>query len=471
MKNKKLKMGLVAIAAVAGFCINGHAQSVDSLLDKLVDKGVLSVKEANDLREESDKDFTKAYSAKSGMSDWVSALKLNGDLRIRSDSFHYENAAATDRQRFRYRVRFGIVAVMTDGFEAGMRLMTSEPAVGGAAGGNPLSGNASFSDNAAKKFIYVDQAYAKWTPIRSSDLTVALTLGKMENPFVFSELVFDNDYTHEGAALQLTYNLSDKHTLRSAGGAFMLDEVAGSSHDPYMYGAQLRLESVWNKHWSSSVGVAALGIVNEDRLNAARSSTFDITGTATNVVSTTTWTVPNQNGGNLRSPVGGASGSVGTLQNNYTPIVADASVTFTLDEFWHYNVPFPIRLGADFIHNPAASTENNGYSVGVLFGKAGKKGLWELGYTYKHIEGDAWYEEVLDSNFGAFYQAGSTRSGNSSGYFSGTNMKGHVVRGSYTPYNALTLGVIATFAELIQESPVGSDSKTTRVFLDASLKF
>ena len=249
----------------------------------------------------------------------------------------------------------------------------------------------------------------------------------------------------------------------------MLDEISGSSHDPYMYGAQLRLESVWNKHWSSSVGVAALGIVNEDRLNAAQSSTLSGVGTTNTPV--TAWHVPNQNGGNLRSAVGGLSGSVGSLQNNYTPIVADASVTFTLDEFWHYNVPFPIRLGADFIHNPAASTENNGYSVGVLFGKAGKKGLWELGYTYKRIEGDAWFEEVLDSNFGAFYQAGSTRSGNQTGYWSGTNMKGHVLRTSYSPYNALTLGVIATFTELIQESPAGSDSKTTRVFLDASLKF
>ena len=51
---------------------------VHKLLDKLVDKGILSVKEANELREEADKDFAKAYSVKSGMPDWVTALKLNG---------------------------------------------------------------------------------------------------------------------------------------------------------------------------------------------------------------------------------------------------------------------------------------------------------------------------------------------------------------------------------------------------------
>ena len=134
MKNKKLKMGLVAIAAVAGYCINGNAQSVDSLLDKLVDKGVLTVKEAGELREESDKDFNKAYAAKSGMVDWVSALKFNGDLRMRSESFHYDNPAATDRQRFRYRMRFGVLATLSDNFEVGMRLASDEAANGGGSG-------------------------------------------------------------------------------------------------------------------------------------------------------------------------------------------------------------------------------------------------------------------------------------------------------------------------------------------------
>src|SRR4249920_3139511 len=103
MKKQKWTLGLVAIAAVAGYVVNGHAQSVDSLLDKLVDKGVITVKEANELREESDKDFTKAYSAKSGMSEWVSALKFNGDIRGRYESFYFDNPNGVDRQRFRYR--------------------------------------------------------------------------------------------------------------------------------------------------------------------------------------------------------------------------------------------------------------------------------------------------------------------------------------------------------------------------------
>src|SRR6266704_6258192 len=83
------------------------AQSADALIDKLVEKGILTVKEANELREESDKNFSQAYSVKSGMPDWVTALKFNGDFRGRYEGFYSENPAFVDRSRLRYRVRFG----------------------------------------------------------------------------------------------------------------------------------------------------------------------------------------------------------------------------------------------------------------------------------------------------------------------------------------------------------------------------
>jgi hypothetical protein len=51
------------------------AQSADALIDKNMDKGILTVREANDLREEADKNFTTAYSVKSRMPEWVKAFK------------------------------------------------------------------------------------------------------------------------------------------------------------------------------------------------------------------------------------------------------------------------------------------------------------------------------------------------------------------------------------------------------------
>ena len=101
---------LLAIAGSATLGARLQAQSSDALIDKLVEKGILNVNEANQLREETDKDFNKAYSSKSGMPEWVTALKINGDFRGRVEHFNAEDPLFTSRTRFRYRARIGITA-------------------------------------------------------------------------------------------------------------------------------------------------------------------------------------------------------------------------------------------------------------------------------------------------------------------------------------------------------------------------
>jgi len=445
MKKRKLKQaGILATAAVAAFVINGHAQSVDALLDKLVDKGVLTVKEANELREESDKDFTKAHAAKTGMPEWVSALKFNGDIRLRYENFTAENPAFVDRNRFRYRLRFGMVATLMDDFEAGFRLTSSDPV--GTTGGDPISGNTTFQDNASKKFVYIDQAYAKWSPFKGPAFYGSVTGGKMENPFVGSDMVFDADYTPEGFALQSAYQFNDVHAAEFIGGGFILDELGGSSLDSFMYGVQARLDSAWTSKVKTSGGVAAFIIQNDENL--------------------TNGNVPNVNRGNTRN-------GAGAPVYNFNPIYADASVTYSLDHAPMYAGPFPIKAGVDYIINPAApsSADNYGYSAGVTFGKAGKKHTWELSYTWKYLGNNAWYEEVVDSDFGAFYQDPQVNSGLGAGYGSGTGVKGHIVKLAYSPYDSITLSAKWFRTELLNPSPAGSDSLMNRVQVDALWKF
>ncbi|MDQ6632696.1 MAG: putative porin, partial [Verrucomicrobiota bacterium] len=120
---KKIKiLSALLTGTLASFAVGttAMAQSSDALIDKLVEKGILNVKEANDLREEADKDFTKSYSVKSGMPDWVTALKFNGDFRGRYDGIYSRDGS--DRNRLRYRMRFGATASLTDNFEVGLRL-------------------------------------------------------------------------------------------------------------------------------------------------------------------------------------------------------------------------------------------------------------------------------------------------------------------------------------------------------------
>ncbi|HEX5223192.1 MAG TPA: putative porin [Verrucomicrobiae bacterium] len=447
-KHRLKKAGLLATAAVAALVINSRAQSVDSLLDKLVDKGILTVKEANELRAESDKDFDKTYAAKTGLPDWVNGLKFNGDVRVRYENFTSDNPAFIDRNRFRFRLRFGAIATLMDDFEAGFRLTSSEQQ--GAFGGDPISGNATFTDNGSKKFIYIDQAYGKWSPLKGPHLSGSLTAGKMENPFVFSDMVFDQDYTPEGLAMQSAYRINDAQTMQLIGGAFVLDEVGGSSDDAYLYGVQARLDSTWTPKVKTSAGVAGLLIQNDQSLvNGA---------------------VPNINRGNDRNAATAPS-------YNFNPIVADASLTYTLESGPLYTGPFPIKVGGDFIINPAAPSsspslaDDYGYSAGVVIGKSGKKGTWELAYTWKYLGGNAWWEELVDSDFGAFYQVAQVNSGLGAGYGSGTGVQGHIVKLAYSPYDSITLSAKWFRTELINGSQPGSDSTMNRVQVDALWRF
>lgn len=457
-RRNSLKWAAVAAGTLAATtcATNTQAQSADALLDKLVDKGILSQKEANELRDESDAGFRKAYQVKSGMPDWVTALKINGDFRARYENFNSENDsdrrndgilnnnAFVDRSRFRYRLRLGVVASIKDNFEVGLRLSSSE--ANGSFGGDPISGNTTMQDNGSKKFVYLDLAYGKWNFINTRAITSALTIGKMENPFLFSDAVFDADYTPEGAGYNLTYRLNDQHTLKLNAGAFVLDELGGESNDPWMYGAQVRWDATWSPAIASSLGLAGLNIVHEQQL--------------------TNSAVPAVNRGNSRDA------GTGVLSRHFNPVIADASFTYSfVDGVPFYKAAFPIKIAGEYMNNVAASSRNEAWQAGVTFGKAGKKGLWELSYRYKNLEGDAWYEELTDSDFGAYYQGTFPNSGSGAGYGSGTNVRGHIAKFSYSPYDALTLGVTYFRTTLINETPVGSSSDMSRLQVDAVLKF
>jgi hypothetical protein len=421
------------------------AQSADALLDKLVEKGILTTEEATELREEADKGFTTAYQVKSGLPDWVTSFRINGDLRGRAEGFFSDaNDTFDDRMRYRYRARIGFTAVMMDNLEVGLRLASGDidNAQGVTSGVDPISTNQSFQNNGAKKGIFIDMAYAKWSPLNTADWSGSLTIGKMANPYVFSDMVYDGDYTPEGIALQLGYTLNDQHALALSSAAFVLDEIGGESEDPMLYGGQIRWNATWSAKFASTLGAAVNSIHYPESLGNAA--------------------VPNINSGNTRN-------AAGDLVNDYYPVILDAAFTYTHEHGPFYNAAFPIVIAADYMHNPGASDENIAYSVGVTFGKAGKRGLWELSYRYKHLEADAWYEELVDSDFGAIYA--TAPAGGTAGYRAGTNTKGHIVSVAYSPYNSLTLQAKLFFTELIEPSPADSDSEVTRMQLDALWKF
>ena len=440
--NPTTKTALFAGAlALMALTTRSHAQSADALIDKLVDKGVLTVKEAQDLREDADKNFTTAFQAKTGMPDWIAGYKFSGDFRGRVDEQWGDNQAFVNRMQLRYRLRVGVTVSMLDNIEAGFRLGTGNSA------GNPLSNNTTFSGNAAKKPIWVDTAYGKWTVINSGAWMLSGTFGKMDNPFRFTPMVFDPDYTPEGGVVQGLYRLNDRHTLSVAGGGFVLNEITASSLDPYFIGAQVMLDSVWSPHLESSIGGGVLSIDNTAML--------------------TTAAVGDNNSGNTRT--GGA------LNTFFNPLIADASITYKLDSFPFYTGMFPIKIAGEYMNNPATSRRNKGYWVGATLGKSGTRHTWDLSYRYEYLEANAWYEEVVDDDMGALYSNGLA----TPAFRGGTNVKGHMVKLNYSVTDALTFTVGCYVSELIDKTinsagaiaAVNPGSSATHLMVDLSWKF
>jgi hypothetical protein len=467
-----MKLNRISVAAAATTLLAAAtpvaAQSVDALLDTLVNKGVLTVKEANDLREKSDQDYGTAFAAKTGVPDWVTAFKINGDFRGRYEGFYANNPNFPDTGRWRYRARIGFVAVMKEQFEVGLKLGSGNLDGGIPTGGiDPISNNQTMQNNGSKKGIFIDQAYAKWAPLTSPDLTGAITFGKMQNPLLFSPLVFDADYTPEGGAIQLAHTFNAKHNLSLASGAFIFDEISTSSKDPFMFDNQLILNSTWSSKLSTSLGTSFLWISHPEQLGNAA--------------------VPDINVGNTRqtnfpTPPNGANHP----KYSFNPLVLNASATYTLASFPMYPGAFPITLAGEGMINPAVPGQDlingvmtnpgkYGYSAGLTFGKAGKKGTWELSYTYRYLGANSWYEELTDSDFGAYYQIGQPNAGQGAGYRSGTNVKGGIAKLSYSPFDMLTLSATWFRTSLINEKLISGattwDSSINRLQIDAMLKF
>ncbi|MDB6125718.1 MAG: hypothetical protein JWQ71_4711 [Pedosphaera sp.] len=455
MKNYKQSVSLiVGVLATIAFGSSAHAQASDALIDKLVDKGILSVKEANELREEADKDFTKAYAVKSGMSEWVNALKWNGDFRGRYDGIFQDNNnfgpkvgspnsyANHNRDRFRYRARFGLTASMTDDFEVGLRLGSGE--IGSAApslGGSPFSANTTVGNDGSRKFIFVDLAYAKWTPKNWFQVEI----GKMTSPFWFTDMVFDPDYNPEGAQQKLTYDINDDQKISFNTGQYVIAENfsgsgSGVNTDAYLFINQLDWSARWSPKISSRLGIGMMNFLHQNSISPALE------------------TFINQNG----TPASGIGAQ------KFNPIIARGELAYTLESFPFFSGEFPIAVGAEYVNNPAASSQsfpgktysgkaNEAYNFGLQLGNAKARGNWQIAYNYKNIETASTWHGLNDDDFG-FNGRG------------GTDVRGHQVKAAYHIYDPFTLGLSYYNTEQIANAP-GTKAHQQRLFVDFLLTF
>lgn len=355
------------------------ASETDALLNKLVEKKILTAEEAQEVRNEMAKESgpqakmqeadTKDVVKKMAGGAWLDQVKWSGDLRLRHETQFRDPSVVRNRERF--RLRFGFTAKPWDPLAIGVRLATG-------ASGDPVSANQSFTSTFDKKAIFVDRAYGRYTPWP----WVNLVGGKMDIPFETSSsegTVWDYDVTPEGVAIQLK-SPESVPGLKSVVpvqpfvnlAAFQISELNADSGDPGLLGAQVgaNVDLPWGMTFHPSAAY------------------YDFTA----IKNRKTSNVTNAPAGNSTVTEGSAT----KFLNDYdvVNIVGKLSIPEIFSQ--------PVLLVGDWAHNTHAKDNINGWMAGLEVGQVTERiGSWKGFYYFKRLEPDAVFGAIADSDFGA----------------------------------------------------------------------
>ncbi|MBN2419923.1 MAG: putative porin [Deltaproteobacteria bacterium] len=366
MKIKTVITTILASAVMFTFSGPVFAGEVDILVDKLVEKNILTKSEAEAIVKEMKKEGEKekqeikkvaadAVKDKAGISGWVEKTKIKGDVRVRYQKQDTSNDGSVSRDRGRMRVRAGIETKVNDEWSAGIGMASGSD--------DPRSNNQTFDDVFDTKGWNLDYAYATYSPNEA----VSITAGKMNNPFYTTkDLIWDSDINPEGVALEFNKKLSGNVKLFGTAAYYLVEEYGSSKDDPSLLAFQPGID------WKIS-----------DKINLKFAGTY--------------YKFNNFEGNDLSVHSAGTNSTdeSGNLIYDYDSIVLDAEIGFILDKI----IPY-IGLFGEYVRSDA-DMDDTGWLAGIKFGdkKVSEFGDWQFKYNYRKLEKEAWLDFWPDSDF------------------------------------------------------------------------
>ncbi len=349
-----------------------YAGEVDILLQKLVEKGVLTGAEAQQVKIETQEQVKKevATGKSASLPGWVQNIKLKGDLRLRYQ-YHHEKAAndyAKDTHIGRIRTRLGLEGKVNDKLMAGVGIATSSS-------GDPRSTNITFgkedSGASSKMGVRLDYAYAKYMP----KPWLSFVGGKMllaDTLWEPTDLIWDTDITPEGAVVRFDKTLGKARLFMNTS-AFIEDDDDSSTTNPTMgYFTQ-----------------PGFSYNLTDKLDLKSAVTFYYFNTKNNPFPTSSW---------YKSSSNTKSGA----NWKYNFRLLSPALEFGIKE------PFKViglnieklKFFSEFVNNFAAEKKNTGFSAGFQFGndKIEKWGDWQFKYIYAMLGQDSVPDIFPDSD-------------------------------------------------------------------------
>ena len=405
-----MKKNVLVLTAAMVFAWQGSSfagSSVDALIQKLEDKGILTTQEAAQVKGEiaSDEKSSQETTFKGMLPDWVNSVKIGGDFRLRDqiERRRVANGSTTshlNRNRGRIRARLNVEDQINDKVRVIFGIATNGENSAGA--GNPRSNNVTFGGNGGaegsfnKPTAVINKAYAVYTP--ASYLT--LIGGKMDNPiWEPASLLWDPNITPEGGAIQLQKKLNDYITPFSINSFFILKDAApyysGSGTapatdaqfktDPYMFitedGIKGNLtEKVYYKAAGSYYGVNNPNhVVLDNRPSATGASGTNNTNSMTDTTS---------------------------AHYTYSYYLLGGAVELGMNDPFGELLPSPLyvpQVGffGQYFQNQDPSSQNAAWQMGGYMGSSALNGwgTWKLQTYYKVLERDSWLDAFPDQDF------------------------------------------------------------------------
>ncbi len=357
---------------------------------------------------------------------WLNRISLAGDFRLRgeSDGFPSGNATpaqynpagltlisdTTERNNYmRIQARLDMKAKVSDSTYTDFRISSGTTT-------NPDSTNQTLGTGFNKSSLVLDRAFVH------SDVYpwLAFNGGKIPNPWLSTDLVWDADVNFEGAAGQAKSQLNDAWAGFITVGAFPYQYIQKSdtvyANPKWLYGSQLGM--AWAAPDTSNVqfGVALYDFMHVEGITNPTQGTHFYDQTAAQGM---------QKGNTLMYVNAVGDPVLYGIASKFRELDVTAKMDLaSLD-------PFHVLLAGDFVRNlgynqqdilqrtglAAPPPQINAYQVTLTVGmpKILRAGDWQANVAYKYLESDAVLDALTDSDF----------------HLGGTNAKGFIVGGSY----------------------------------------
>lgn len=274
---------------------------------------------------------------------WVKKLKFSGDFRLR---YQYEDVKnGVERHRFRIRLRYGFSTNLNEKTTMTVRIATGA--------GEQVSTNQTLTDSFSGKNVWLDRASLNYKFTNS----ISFSGGKMANPFLTTDLAWDDDINPE--ALVLNFKLPKGFEFNT--GYFPIKENS-TAKDVYMDAAEFKFSNKFLK------------------LGAAYWLFTHFKGASQSSI----------------SPYYKPKGN--TLENDkYLNNFKVLSLMFELKPFEIGKVPF--TMVGQYLKNNEDVEYDKAFLYGIVFGKADKKNSFEFGLNVRRLEADAIPAIFADSDF------------------------------------------------------------------------